>query len=209
MDYSTLGFPCPSPSPRGYSNSCPLSWWWCSTILSSVDSCLQSFPASGTFPMSQFFASGGQSIAVSASTSFLSMNTQDWSPLGWIGWISLQSKGLSRIFSKHHSSKASIFQCSAFFVVQLSHPNMTTGKTIALTKWTLVGKVMFLLFNMLSRFTVKMLTCFLLVIFFPCPCMFSWLSSDYIWKYKLSLLAAFYLKCVPITLQLFQRCGFG
>ena len=127
-----------------------------------------------------------------------------------VDWLDLLAvHGTLKNLLQHHSSKASIFRCSAFFVVQLSHPNMTTGKTIALTKWTLVGKVMFLLFNMLSRFTVKMLTCFLLVIFFPCPCMFSWLSSDYIWKYKLSLLAAFYLKCVPITLQLFQRCGFG
>ena len=79
-----------------------------------------------------------------------SMNTQDWSPLGWIGWISLQSKGLSRVL-QYHSSKASILWHSAFFIVQLSHPCMTTGKTIALTRWTFVDKVMSLLFNMLSR----------------------------------------------------------
>ena len=94
--------PCPSPTPRGYSNSCPLSRWCHPTMSFSVvpfSYCLQSFPASGSFPMSKFFASGGQSIGVSASTSVLPMNTQDWSPLGWTGWISLQSKGLSRVFS--------------------------------------------------------------------------------------------------------------
>ena len=94
--------PCPSPTPRVYSNSCPLSQWCHPTISSSVvpfSSCFQSFPASGSFPMSQFFASGGQSIVVSASTSVLPMNTQDWFPLGCTGWISLQSKGLSRVFS--------------------------------------------------------------------------------------------------------------
>ena len=94
--------PCPSATPRVYPNSCPLSQWYHPTISSSVipfSSCLQSFPASGSFPMSQFFASGGQSIGVSASTSVLSMNIQDWFPLGWTGWISLQSKGLSRVFS--------------------------------------------------------------------------------------------------------------
>ena len=87
---------CPSPTPRVYSNSCPLSWWCHPTISSSVipfSSHLQSFPASGSFKMSQLFALGGQSIGVSASTSVLPMNTQDWSPLGWTGWISLQSKG--------------------------------------------------------------------------------------------------------------------
>ena len=93
--------PCPSPTPRVYSNSCPSSRWCHPAISSSVilfSSWLQSLPASGSFQMSQLFASGGQSIGVSASTSFLPMNTHDWSPLGWIGWI-LQSKGLSRIFS--------------------------------------------------------------------------------------------------------------
>ena len=93
---------CSTPTPRVYSNSCPLGWWWQPTILSSVIpffSCPQPFPVSGSFPMSQFFASGSQSIGVSASTSVLPMNTKDWSPLGWTGWISLQSKGLSRVFS--------------------------------------------------------------------------------------------------------------
>ena len=82
------------------------------------------------------------------------MNIQDWFPLGWTGWISLQSKGLSRVFSNNHSSKASILWCSGLFIVQLSHPYMTTGKTIALTRQTFFGKVMSLLFNMLSRLVV-------------------------------------------------------
>ena len=93
-------FPCLSPSLTAYSNSCPLSWWCYPTILSSVfpfSSCLQSFPQSGSFQMSQFFASVGQSIGVSASTSDLPMNIQGWSPSEWTGWISLQSKGLSRV----------------------------------------------------------------------------------------------------------------
>ena len=94
--------PCPSPTPGIYSNSCPLSQWCHPTISSSVvpfSSHLQSFPASESFQMSQFFTSGGQSIGVSASTSVLPRNIQNWFPLGWTGWISLQSKGLSRVFS--------------------------------------------------------------------------------------------------------------
>ena len=93
--------PRPSPTPGVYPNSCPLSRWHHPTISSSVipfSSCPQSIPALGSFQMSQLFASGGQSVGVSASTSVLPMNTQDWSPLGWTGWISLQSKGLSRVF---------------------------------------------------------------------------------------------------------------
>ena len=94
--------PCPSPTPGVYSNSCPWSPWCHSAISSSVvpfSSCPQSFPTSGSFLMIQLFAWGGQSIGVSASASVLPMNTQDWSPLGWTGWVSLQSKGLSRVFS--------------------------------------------------------------------------------------------------------------
>ena len=94
--------PCPSPTPRVYSNSCPSSWWCHPTISSSVvpfSSCLQSFPESGSFQMSQQFTIGGQSIGVSASASVLPVNIQDWFPLGWTDWISLQSKGLSRVFS--------------------------------------------------------------------------------------------------------------
>ena len=93
----------------------------------------------GLYQMSQFFKSGGQSIGVSASASVLPMNIQDWFPLGWTGGISLLSKGLSSLLQLH-SSKVSIFQCSTFFIVQLSHPYMTTGKTIALTTWPLLVK---------------------------------------------------------------------
>ena len=109
--------PCPSTTPRVYPNSCPLSWWCHPTILSSVvlfSSCSQSFPASGSFQMSQLFASGGHRTGVSASTSVLPMNIQDWSPLGWSGWISLQSKGLSRVFSN------TTVQKHQFFCAQLS-----------------------------------------------------------------------------------------
>ena len=139
--------PCPSPTPGACSNSCPLSWCCHPTISSSVISFCslpQSFPASGTFPMRQFFASGGQSIGASASASVLPMNTQEWSPLGWTGCISLQSKGLQsktlKSLLQHHSSKASVLRHSAFFTVQLSHPYMTTGKTIALTRRRKAGK---------------------------------------------------------------------
>ena len=140
--------PCLSPTPGTCSNLCPGSRWWHPTISSSVipfSSCLQPFQASGFFLMSQFFTSGGQSIGVSASTSVLPKNTQDWSPY---------SPRDSQESSPHHSSKASILQCSAFFIVQLLHPYMTTRKTIALTRPTFVGKVMSLLFNMLSRLVI-------------------------------------------------------
>ena len=104
--------PCPSPIPRVYLNSCPLSRWCHPAISSSVipfSSCPQSFPASGSFQMSQPFTSGGQSMGVSASTSVLPMNTQGWSPLEWTGWISLQSKGLSRVFSNTTVQKHQFF----------------------------------------------------------------------------------------------------
>ena len=106
------GPPCPSLTPGVYPNPCPLSWWCHPTILSSVvpfSSFPQSFRASGSFEMSQLFASGGQSIGVSASISVLPINTQDWSPLWWTGWISLQSKGLSRVFSKITVQKHQFF----------------------------------------------------------------------------------------------------
>ena len=118
--------PCPSPTPGVHPNPCPLSRSYHSTILYSVvpfSSCLQSFPASGSFPVSQLFASGGQSTGVSASTSVLPMNTQDWSPLGWTGWISLQSKGLSRVFSNttiHFFFFYIFVQKHQFFGTQLS-----------------------------------------------------------------------------------------
>ena len=138
--------PCPSPAPRVSPNSSPLSRWCHLTISSSVipfSSCPQSFSASDSFPMSQLFASGGPSIGVSASISVLPMNTQDWSPLGWIGQIYLLAvQGTLKSLLQHHSSKASILQHSAFFTVHLSHPYMTTGKTIALTRRTFVSKLM-------------------------------------------------------------------
>ena len=103
---------CPSPASGVYSNSCPLSWWCHPTISSSVipfSSCLESFPASGSFQMSQFFTSGGQSTGVSASATVLPVNIQDWFPLGWTGWISLQSKGLSGVLSKTTVQKHKYF----------------------------------------------------------------------------------------------------
>ena len=141
MDLQHARLLCLSPSSGACSNSCLLSWWCHPTISSSVlfSSCLQSFPASGSFPRSQFFASGGQSIGVSASASVLPMNTQDWSPFGLTGLISLQSKGLSRVFS--NTTVKSMSFSALRFMAQLSHPYMTTGKTIALTRRTFVGKV--------------------------------------------------------------------
>ena len=136
--------PCPSPTPRAYSNSGPSSQWCHSTILFSVvpfSSCLQSFPASESVPMRQLLPSGGQSIGVSASASVLPMNTQDWFPLGWTGLISLQSKGLSRVFSNIILQKHQFFGAQ-LSLVQLSHPYMTTGETTALTRRTCVGQVL-------------------------------------------------------------------
>ena len=139
--------PCPSPTPGAFSNSCPLSQWCHPTISTSVvpfSSRLQSFPALGSFPTSQLFTSGGQSIGVSASTSVLPMNIQDWFPLGLTGLIFVQSKGLSRVFN-------TTAQKHQFFGVQPSlwsnsHiPLMTTGKTTASTIWTFVSKVTSLL----------------------------------------------------------------
>ena len=149
--------PFPSPSPSACSNSCPSSQWCHPTISPSVipfSSSLQSFPVSGAFPMSQFFASGGESIGVSASASVLPMNTQDFR-IDWLNLFAVQ--GTLKSLLQHHSSKASILWCSAFFIVQFSHPYVTTGKTIALTRWTFVGKVMSLLFNMLSKLVITFL----------------------------------------------------
>ena len=129
---------CPSPTPGVYPNLCPLSQWCHPTISSSIipfSSRLQSFPASGSFQMSQLFASGGQSIGVSASTSVLPMNTQDWSPLGWTGWIFLQSKGLSRVFSNTWFKSVNSSAVSFLYSPTLTS-YMTTGKTIALARGT-------------------------------------------------------------------------
>ena len=127
--------PCPSPTPK----PCPSSWWCHPIISSSVvpfSFCPQSFPPSGSFQMSQLFASGGQSIGISASTSVLTINTQDWSPLGWTGWTSLQSKGLSRVFSnttvqKHHffSTQLSLWSNAHIYTRLLKKPKALTRRT--------------------------------------------------------------------------------
>ena len=147
--------PCPSPTPRVYPNSCPLSRWCHPTISSSVVpfSHLQSFPASGFFQMSQLFASGGQSIGISASTSVLPITISF--RMDWLDLLAVQ--GTLKSLFQHPSSKASVLQHSAFFILQLSHPYMATGKTIALTRRTFVGKVVSLLFNMLSRLVITFL----------------------------------------------------
>ena len=150
--------PCPSPTPRAYLNSCPLSQWCHSNISFSVipfSSHLQSLPGSGSFPRSQFFASGGQSIGV---FSFSIHPSNEYSGLTSfrIHWLDLLAvQGTLTSLLQHHSSKASILQCSAFFIVQLSHPHMTTGETVALTRWNFVDKVMSLLFNMLSKLVIS------------------------------------------------------
>ena len=152
---------CPSLSPRVCSNSCPLSWWCHPTILSFVthcSSCPQSFPASESIPTSQFFASGGQNIGASASPSVLPMNIQGWFPLGFTGLISLQSKGLTRVFSNTTIRKHQFFSAQpSLWSNSHIHMWLTTGKTIALTRQTFVVKVMSLLFNMLSRFVIAFL----------------------------------------------------
>ena len=144
--------PCPSPTRGVHPNPCPLSWWCHPTISSSIipfSSCPQSFPASGSFQMTQLFAkywSFSFSIILSKEHPGLISIRMDW-----LGLLSVQ--GTLKSLLQHHSSKASILRQSAFFIVQLSHPYMTTGKAIALTRWTFVGKVMSLLLNMLSRFS--------------------------------------------------------
>ena len=151
MNHSMPGLHVPSPTPRVHPNSCPLSQWCHLTISSSVVpfSCLQSFPASGSFQMRQLFASGGQNIGVSVSISVLPMNTQDWSPLGWTGWIYCSPRDFQES-SPTPQFKSFNSLVLSFLCGPLSHPYMTTGKTIALMRRTFVGKVMSLLFNMLS-----------------------------------------------------------
>ena len=141
--------PCPSSTPRVYSNSCPSSWWCHPAISSSLvlfSSCPQALPASGSFPMSQLFAWGGQSIGVSFSISPSNEHPGLISfRMDWLNLLAVQ--GTLKSLVQHHSSKASIFRHSAFFTTQLSHPYLTTGKTIALTRRTFVGKVMSLVFK--------------------------------------------------------------
>ena len=164
---------CLSQTAGIYPNPWPLSWWCHPTISSTAvpfSSCPQSFPASGSFQMSQLFASCGQRIGVSASTSVLPMNQSGLISfrIDWLDLLAVQ--GTLKSLLQHHSSKASILRRSACFIVQLSHPYMTTGKTIALTRRTFVGKVMSLLLNMLFR---------LVIIFLPRSkrLLISWLQS--------------------------------
>ena len=150
---------CSSPNPGIYPNSCPLSQWCHPIISSSVipfSSCPQSFLASGSVQMSQLFASGGQSFGVSASTSVLPMNTQALSSLGWTGWISLQSKGLSRVSSNTTVQKHQFFSAQIYLQSNYHIHTWLLEKT-ALIQWTLVGKVMSLLFNMLSMLVITFL----------------------------------------------------
>ena len=155
MDYSTPDFPVLHHLPE----LAQTHVHWVSdaiNLCSPFSSCLQSFPASWSFLMSQLFSSSGQNIGTSASASVLP-NIQDWFPLGLTGWISLQSKGLTRVCSNTIVQKHQFLWCLALFMVQLSHPYTITGKTIALTRWTFVDKVMSLLFNMLSRLVIAFL----------------------------------------------------
>ena len=148
MNCSMARLSCPSPPTRACSNSCPLSRWCHPTISSSVvplSSCLQSFPASGSFPMSQFFASGGQSFSFSIIPSNAYSGLISFR-MDWLNLLAVQ--GTLKSLLQHHSSKASIPRLSTLFMVQISHPFMTSGKTIALTRRSFVGKVMSLLFNM-------------------------------------------------------------
>ena len=151
--------PCLSPTPRLHSTSCPLSQWCIPAILSSVipfSSCPQSLPALESFPMSQLFAWGGQSTGVSTLASVLPKTPGIISfRMDWFSLLAVQ--GTLKSLLQHNSSKASILRRSAFFTVQLLHPCMTTGKTIASTRWTFVGKVMSLVLNMLSMLVITFL----------------------------------------------------
>ena len=152
--------PCPSPSPGGHSDSRPSSPWCHSAISSSVvpfSSYPQSLPVLESFPMNQLFSWVGQSTGASASASFLPKKSQGWSPSEWTGWNSTV-QGTLKSLLQYHRSKASVLQCSASFIVQLSQAFMTTGKTIALIRWAFVGKVMSLLFNMLPRLVIAFLS---------------------------------------------------
>ena len=172
VQFSSIAQSCPTLcDPMNHSMPGPLSITisWSSLRLTSIksvmpsshlilcrpfSSCPQSLPASESFPVSQLFTWGGQSTGVSASASFLAMNTQGWSPLEWTGWISLLSKGLSRVFSNTTVEKNQFFSAQLF---SLSNSHIHTWKTMALTRWTFVGKVMSLLLNMLSKLVITFL----------------------------------------------------
>ena len=152
--------PCLSPIPRVYSNSCPLSRWCHPTISSSVipfSSHCQSFPASGSLQMSQFFTSGGQNIGVSASASVPPINIQDWFPLGWTGWVSWLSKGPSRVFANTTVQKHQFFSAQLSLWSNYDIQTWLLEKTKVLTRWAFVGKVMYLFFNKLYRLVITFL----------------------------------------------------
>ena len=152
--------PCPSPTPRVHPNSCSSSQWCHPAISSSVvpfSFCPQSLPASESFPMSQLFTWGGQSTAVSALASFLPKKSQGWSPSEWTGWISLQSKGLSRVFSNTTVQKHQFFGTKPSSQSNFHIHTWPQEKTITLIRQTFVGKVMSLLLNMLSRLVITFL----------------------------------------------------
>ena len=192
LQYARL--PCPSPTPRAYSNSCPSSWWCHPTISSSVipfSSCLQSFPASGSFQMSQFFTKErrwpkywGFSFSISPSNEYSGLISfrMDWLDL-------LVVQGTLKSLLQQHSWKASILWCSAFLIVQLSHPYMSTGKTIVLSRWTFVSKVMFLFFKMLSRFVIAFLQGTSILI--------SWLQSPSAVILEPKKIVCHYFHCFP------------
>ena len=196
--------PCPSPSPRTYSDQWPLNQWCHPTISSSVvpfSSCLQSFPASGSFTMSQSFASGGQNIGhISFS---ISISNEYSGPISFrIGWFDLLAvQGTLKRLPQHHSSKSSILMCSAFFMLELSQPYMTIGKTIALTRWTFVGKVMSLLLNMLPRFVIAFLPRRKRLNFMAVVTIYSnfWAQENKV---------CHYFHCFPIYLPWSDRAGF-
>ena len=149
---------CPSPTPGVHSNSCPLSWWCHLTVTSSVipfSSRPQSFPTSGSFPLSQFFAWVAKGLEFQVQQQCFQWTFKTDLLYDWLAWSPCRPRESQD--SQHHSSKALILRRSAFFTVQLSHPYMTTGKTIALTRQTFVGKVMSLLLNMLSRLVITFL----------------------------------------------------
>ena len=186
---------CPSLTPGACSNSGPSSQWCHPTISSSVisfSSCLQFFPASGSFPRSPFFASGVQSITFSFSICpFVEYSGLTSFRIDYFDLLAVQ-RTLKSLF-QHHSSKASILWCSALFIVQLSHPYMTTGETIALIRWNFVGKIMSLLSNMLSR---------LVIAFLPRSksLLISWLQSPYAVILEPKKIVSDCFHCFPIYL---------
>ena len=152
--------PCPSPTPWVHPNPCPLCWWCNPTISSSIipfSSCPQSFPASGFFPISQLFTPIGQSIGASASALVPLVNIQEFISfrIHWLDLLAVQ--GILKSLLQDQNSKVCVLQCLALFMIELSHLYMTTGKTIALIRWTFISKVKSLIFNVLSRFIIAFL----------------------------------------------------